>query len=196
MQTIDVRREAKRLGDGVLGSAHEVWLAGLGALALAEEEGRGLFAQLVDRGKRLEERGRDQVGRARDEVGRARERVVRRVDELGGVLDRRVAEAMHRVGIPTREEIAALTRRIEELSARMIAPPAAAATPPKVVRVAWADGQWRVTAEGDGAAPALHATKDEAVVAARELAAGLAPSRVVVEKMDGTVQSETEVQPS
>lgn len=196
MQTIDVRREAKRLGDGVLGSAHEVWLAGLGALALAEEEGRGLFGQLVDRGKRLEERGRDQVERARDEVGRARERVVRRVDGLSEVLDRRVAEAMHRVGIPTREEIAALTRRIEELSARIGGAPAAPGAAPRVVRVAWADGQWRVGVEGDAAVPSLHPTKDGAVAAARVLAATLAPSRVVVEKMDGTVQSETEVQAS
>lgn len=140
MQAIkmDVKQQVRKVQDGVLGSAHSVWLAGLGAVALAEENGRGLFDQLVDRGRKLEARGREQVGRAKGEVERTRERVGQRVgqrvDALGDGLDRRVAEAMHRLGIPTRDEIAALTRRIEELTARVTeiqpaAKPAAAADP-------------------------------------------------------------------
>ena len=35
-------------------SAHKVWLAGLGALAAAEEEGGKLFTSLVSRGKKYE----------------------------------------------------------------------------------------------------------------------------------------------
>lgn len=116
---VDVKQQVRKVQDGVVGSAHSVWLAGLGAVALAEENGRGLFGQLVDRGRKLEARGKEQVGRAKGEVERTRERVGQRVDALGDGLDRRVAEAMHRLGIPTRDEIAALTRRIEELTARV-----------------------------------------------------------------------------
>lgn len=126
MQTkkIDVRQQVKKVQDGVVGSAHTAWLAGLGAVALAGDQGRGLFDQLVDRGKRVEARGRQEVGRARGEAERARGRVSQRMDELGETVDRRVADAMHRLGIPTREEIAALNRRIEEMTARVAELPA------------------------------------------------------------------------
>ncbi|HEX6203664.1 MAG TPA: phasin family protein [Thermoanaerobaculia bacterium] len=121
MQTTrtDVKQQVKKVQEGVLGSAHSVWLAGLGAFALAEEGGRELFDQLVDRGKKVEARGKKRVDQAKGEVERTRERVGKRVDELGEGLDRRVAEAMHRMGIPTRDEIGTLPRRIEELTARV-----------------------------------------------------------------------------
>jgi poly(hydroxyalkanoate) granule-associated protein len=103
----------------VRGSAHTAWLAGLGAVALAGDQGRGLFDQLVERGKKLEARGKQEVGRAKGEAGRTRKLVTQKVDELGETVDRRVADAMHRLGIPTREEVATLTRRIEEMTARV-----------------------------------------------------------------------------
>lgn len=140
MQTTrtDVKQQVKKVQEGVLGSAHSVWLAGLGAFALAEEGGRELFDQLVDRGKKVEARGKKQVDRAKGEVQRTRERVAERVDELGEGLDRRVAEAMHRMGIPTRDEIGALTRRIEELTARVgeLRPEATGAARPAVTATA------------------------------------------------------------
>jgi poly(hydroxyalkanoate) granule-associated protein len=128
---IDVKQQVKKVQEGVVGSAHTVWLAGLGAVALAEEESRGFFDQLVDRGKKVEARGKKEVGRAKGEVERTRERVGRQVDALGEGLDRRVAEVMHRMGIPTRDEIKALTRRIEELTSRVgeVAPAKPAAPP-------------------------------------------------------------------
>jgi poly(hydroxyalkanoate) granule-associated protein len=129
---IDVRQQVKKVQDGVVGSAHTAWLAGLGAVALAGDQGRGMFDQLVDRGKRVEARGKREVGRAKGEAERARDRVSQRIDELGETVDRRVADAMHRLGIPTREEIAALNRRLEEMTARVAeipATPAAQAAP-------------------------------------------------------------------
>ena len=118
-QKIDVKQQVKKVQEGVVGSAHSVWLAGLGAVALAGEQGRGVFDDLVGRGRKVEARGKQKVDRAKGEVERAGERVKGRVEELGEVLDRRVAEVMHRMNVPTREEIAGLTRRIEELTARV-----------------------------------------------------------------------------
>jgi poly(hydroxyalkanoate) granule-associated protein len=131
MQTTknDVRQRIEKVQDGVRGSAHTAWLAGLGAVALAGEQGRGLFDQLVDRGRKLEARGRQEVGRAKGEAGRARRSVGSKVDELGATVDRRVADAMHRLGIPTRDEVATLTRRIEEMTARVSELPSATAAP-------------------------------------------------------------------
>ena len=42
-------------------SANQIWLAGLGAYARAEEEGTRVFDQLVALGERVEARARDQV---------------------------------------------------------------------------------------------------------------------------------------
>src|SRR4051812_20838453 len=44
----------KNWQDDVREGAHKIWLAGLGALALAEQEGSKLFGELVQRGERYE----------------------------------------------------------------------------------------------------------------------------------------------
>ena len=115
-------------------SVEEVWLAGLGALALAEEKGTQVFRTLMKRGERLEhrlvrrgtamertlERRRDEIGKA----GEARLREVRaQVEALTGDtvtrVNREVDDAMtrvlHRIGVPTAKEITSLTKRVEAL---------------------------------------------------------------------------------
>ena len=37
-------------------------------------------------------------------------------EQIGGAFDERLAKALHRIGVPTRDEIASLSRRIEELT--------------------------------------------------------------------------------
>jgi len=97
-------------------SAHEIWLAGLGAFALAGEEGGRLFRSLVKKGQ-----GMEKVNMARIE------KLAHRVDGLKGDARNAVARvktpieagmsnAMHRLGVPTRKEIATLTKRVEELT--------------------------------------------------------------------------------
>lgn len=123
-------------------SAQRIWLAGLGALTMAEEEGGKLFRNLVDRGAAFETRGKEQaeeiheqvdetVDDARSKAKEFRENVRERVtetagrvkSEIGGVLggverqvDRAVSSAFERAGVPTREEIAVLSTRIQELT--------------------------------------------------------------------------------
>jgi poly(hydroxyalkanoate) granule-associated protein len=90
-------------------SAHRIWLAGLGAVATAGEEGKQLFDTLVKKGEGYEEQGRKRVEEVRDRVKEARESVTAGFDE-------RVAAALHRFGVPTRDEIANLSQRVEELT--------------------------------------------------------------------------------
>jgi len=112
-------------------SAQRIWLAGLGAFALAEEEGGKLFKSLVSKGESFEDKGRDQFEKARDRfeslaevardkasevAGGVRERAGTAWDRVGGNVDEAVASALHKVGVPTREEIHRLTRRIEHLT--------------------------------------------------------------------------------
>ncbi|HEX2254909.1 MAG TPA: phasin family protein [Thermoanaerobaculia bacterium] len=193
----DVTERMKRFEGRVRHGAHQAWLAGLGAVALVEEETRGFFDTLVTRGEGLEARGKREVERAVREMERTRERVTRNVEVLGNQVDRRFAGVLHRLGVPTRKEIHELTRRVEALTGRVVstaATPAVAPAAPAAehtVRVVWStdDEQWRVETEGATRATSLHPTKDQAVAAARELAREQAPSVVVVQRRDGTVQN-------
>jgi poly(hydroxyalkanoate) granule-associated protein len=118
-------------GKVVKDSASKIWLAGLGAFALAEEEGGKLFHNLIDKGKEFEETGRQQLDKAREKVEElaenARERFESATEDVreraGSTWDRvekrwdeRTARTLKRLGVPTRDEIGKLTRRIEELT--------------------------------------------------------------------------------
>jgi poly(hydroxyalkanoate) granule-associated protein len=102
----------KKLQDELVESAHRIWLAGLGALAAAEEEGTKVFNRLVDRGKDVESRGKQQYGDVRSRAENAWSGVGDKVDE-------KVTAALHRLGVPTRDEIRDLTRKVEELNSKV-----------------------------------------------------------------------------
>lgn len=93
-------------------SAQKIWLAGLGALAVAEEEGARMFDSLVERGREWEGRGKERMEGARSRVEDA-------VDDVEERIDERISKVMRRVGVPSRDEIRELTRRVEELNAKI-----------------------------------------------------------------------------
>jgi poly(hydroxyalkanoate) granule-associated protein len=112
-------------------SANKIWLAGLGAFALAEEEGGKLFQNLVSKGKEFEDVGREQFDKARDKVESLADAAREKLDEATGEVrdragdtwervekqfDDRTARTLQKLGVPTRAEIARLTRRIEHLT--------------------------------------------------------------------------------
>ncbi|TVQ36910.1 MAG: polygranule-associated protein [Wenzhouxiangella sp.] len=129
--------------------AHEIWLAGLGAFALAQEEGgkivkqgskalgdtrskligesSKLFEKLVAEGSKLENKGRkmatDTVGGVRGDVesrvGKVRESAQANWDKLEKVFEQRVARALSRLGVPTSDEINELSKRVAELNKRV-----------------------------------------------------------------------------
>jgi poly(hydroxyalkanoate) granule-associated protein len=130
-------------------NAHEIWLAGLGAFSMAQDEGvnlvrRGgklinertgqvisesskLFERLVSEGRKVEGKGRkmaeDAVGGVRSDVegrvGKAREQAKTNWDKLEKVFEERVARALSRLGVPTSDEIQELSDRVQELNARV-----------------------------------------------------------------------------
>lgn len=177
-------------------SAHKIWLAGLGALSAAGEEGSRFFHTLVERGEGVETKGRKSFDKARGEVEtkakKAREQVESSVDDLWEKMDERLTEVMHRFGVPTREEIQALTRRVEELNAKIDALKSGEVVvgERQVYHVATHEDGWKVEVEGSTRPTSVHGTKDEAVTAARELAKGRVPSQVIVHKKDGKFQNE------
>ena len=125
------KKTSPEFQERVKDSAQKIWLAGLGAFALAEEEGGKLFKSLVEKGEGYEERGREQFDRVRDRVeaiaqvararatqvaGDVRERASGAWEQVTDDVDDRVMSALHKVGVPTKDEIGRLTKRIEELT--------------------------------------------------------------------------------
>ena len=106
----------KTLQDELVDSAHRIWLAGLGALSAAQEEGSKVFDRLVERGKDVESKGKDQAGKARETV---REKAETAWSSVGDRFDDTLTSALSRLGVPSREEIRNLTQKIEELNAKV-----------------------------------------------------------------------------
>ncbi len=117
----------KDFKEEIKANAEKVWMAGLGALATAEEEGGKLFRGLVKKGESFEKKGLAQLDKLKSKVedvaetarDRAEEAWGKAEDKVEGVQDRlddRVAGVLRKIGVPSKNEIATLTRRVEELT--------------------------------------------------------------------------------
>ena len=93
----------------LLNTVRKLMLAGVGAVALAQDEAQELIDRLVERGEIAEGDGKQLM---RDLKSR-RKRQTKRVEEE---LDQRVAEVLDRMNIPTKAEIQSLSDKIAELS--------------------------------------------------------------------------------
>jgi poly(hydroxyalkanoate) granule-associated protein len=102
------------------GAAQQIYLAGLGAFAIAEEGGTKVFETLVKRGKGLEKLNKVRLtkvlGRAEKKVEGVREGAEQAFGRFTAPIDAGMTTALHRLGVPTRKEITLLTRRVEELT--------------------------------------------------------------------------------
>jgi poly(hydroxyalkanoate) granule-associated protein len=108
------------LAQTVRESAHQIWLAGLGAFAKAQEEGAKVFDALVKEGKTIEARTRklaeSKVADVTGTVGKATKTATATWDKLEQVFENRVARALQRLGVPTNKDIQSLAKRVEELT--------------------------------------------------------------------------------
>jgi len=116
--------QGKAIGDAVLESSRQIWLAGLGAFARAKGEGAKMFEALVEQGQSLESRTR---AAAAGTASAAREAAQAKAKEMqakaGGTWDKleqvfedRVARALSRLGVHTQADVARLTERVDALS--------------------------------------------------------------------------------
>jgi poly(hydroxyalkanoate) granule-associated protein len=112
------RVDDDQLASAVRASAQQIWQAGLGAFAKAQQEGQRGFSKLVRDGSELQKRAR-KVEEATDTVARAAERASRRGTSSWGkleqVFEERVARALATIGVPARSEVEELKHRIAEL---------------------------------------------------------------------------------
>jgi poly(hydroxyalkanoate) granule-associated protein len=119
----ELEQEEEELSRAVRSSAQQIWQAGLGAFAKAQQAGGREFTRLVRDGSELQKRARS-VEDATDTVARKAERSSRRASGTWGkleqVFEERVARALATIGVPARSEMEALNHRIDELE-RMLA---------------------------------------------------------------------------
>jgi poly(hydroxyalkanoate) granule-associated protein len=119
--------QAERLGKSITESAQQIWLAGMGAFNRAQAEGGKLFESLVRDGLSLEQSARKFAGTRADvmrdavegTVGQARERAADTWDKLEKVFEERVQRALVKLGVPGRDDLNALTERVERLTAEL-----------------------------------------------------------------------------
>ena len=108
--------ENKEAFGKLLAAGRSLWLAGLGAAAQVEEEGRELFDRLVERGRPLE-------GRQRKAAKAVTERAQRKARELGQLVQDTVAYEsrglLKRLNVMTREDVKILSARLETLSKKI-----------------------------------------------------------------------------
>lgn len=175
-----------QLADAVRASAHQIWQAGLGAFAKAQEEGSRVFSKLVQEGNDLQKRTRsmaeDKAGGVADSAASVAELVARQAsgswDKMEQVFEDRVTRALAGMGVPTQEQFKALALQVEELSRQVAelsgkAAPATAAAKSAAKAASRAPARAPATkpaAKPAAKAPAKRAAKAPAKAAAQKTA--------------------------
>ena len=115
------------LADSIKASAKEIWLAGMGAFAKAQAEGKQVFEALVKEGNSLQKKTQ---GVAEEKFGEVTSKMTSMADEvttkanqhwdkLESIFEERTAKALKKLGVPTSKDVQALMDRIDVLSAQV-----------------------------------------------------------------------------
>ena len=113
LKTLKTNIEENKFTHAMFDSTRSIWLAGLGAFAMAQEEGGKAFDSLVKAGEEVEARTRKTAGATVVELkGRARGTW----DRLEQAFEERVSRSLETLGVPSKKEIDALSKRVSELS--------------------------------------------------------------------------------
>jgi poly(hydroxyalkanoate) granule-associated protein len=112
--TIEIQEEVVEVVERnpMVDIARKVLLAGIGAVALAQEEIEDFVNRLVDRGEIAEKDGRRLVNDVM-------ERRKKQMEKAGDELDRRIEQILHRMNVPTKSDIDALTRKVTTLTKKV-----------------------------------------------------------------------------
>ncbi len=118
------RRATKAPAKTVRGTAQELWMASLGAVSLARKQGTSVVENLVSEAKGLQDRAQQLANNASGDVRKQIDEVVARVKTLANnnvsYVEERVgtgvARLLDRMGVPSKEDIVELSKRVAELS--------------------------------------------------------------------------------
>jgi poly(hydroxyalkanoate) granule-associated protein len=113
------------LAQTVKDSAQQIWLAGMGAFAKAQAEGGQAFDKLIKEGMSLQ---RKTQSAAEERIGAVTEKMTAMAGEVGAkanaqwdklesIFEQRTAKALGKLGVPSAKDVAALSKRVDQLAA-------------------------------------------------------------------------------
>lgn len=147
----------------IVETTREFWLAGLGAMSLAQQEGEKLrkhgkkmFDELVTKGKKFEQNQKKQIRK--------------RYETAAG-------------------QVAETTKKVEQKAQSKLKKAAGLSETVEVYHLVSKGESWTIRREGEHRDISLHDNKASALEAARGIAHAHEPSRVVVHRADGTIQT-------
>jgi poly(hydroxyalkanoate) granule-associated protein len=115
------------LASSVKDSAQQIWLAGMGAFAKAQAEGRQVFDALVKEGSALQKKtqsaAEERFGDVSNKMSSMADDVTAKAgkqwDKLESIFEERTAKAMRKLGVPSSKDVEALMARVDALSAQV-----------------------------------------------------------------------------
>lgn len=118
------KKNNPHLSSAVKDSAQQIWLAGLGAFAKAQEEGSKVFDTLVKEGLSMQRKtqavAEEKISEATSKMANMATDIQSKAghqwDKLETIFEERVAKALNKLGVPSAKDVDALITRIDALS--------------------------------------------------------------------------------
>lgn len=109
-------KAGRRNGSVVVDTVRSVLLASIGAVAMTKEEIEAIVNRLVEKGEIAEKDARKVI---QDVLERRRKEAAKVESRLEKTLEERVEAVLSRLNIPTKSDLQALTRKVNELSRKI-----------------------------------------------------------------------------
>jgi poly(hydroxyalkanoate) granule-associated protein len=113
---IDIKDMEKNVSE----TARQIWLAGLGALATAKDEGTKLYDTLIEKGAEFEKKGKKEIESLMDSVKTmAKETESSVTHKVTDTIDDTIKRVLERFDIPSRDEVKTLISKVETLAKKV-----------------------------------------------------------------------------
>jgi poly(hydroxyalkanoate) granule-associated protein len=107
---------AMGLPDDLMHAGRQVWLAGLGAAGMARNTGETVVGMLVDEGKKLHKMEVKTLDKMMDNAADTVKTMTKYVEDA---VEDTAKLALNRLGMPSRKDVSALTRRVDQLATKV-----------------------------------------------------------------------------
>ena len=120
-------RRTKQSAKNPKSADRTIWLAGLGAVSVAQKRGGELISELITEGYQFRTRAQELVQevasqateQAKDALAPFQAEFKRNIKKLGAAVQNGVAGALAVFGIPSKSDVAELTQRVAALSKQL-----------------------------------------------------------------------------
>ncbi len=104
-------------GEGAIALGRTAWLVSLGLAATAGETSVEVFDALVEKGRR---RRRTRMQQAQQAIAETGSTMMRLANDATRMAQKRAAEVMSQLGVPTRDDVRELVRRVDTLRQKLV----------------------------------------------------------------------------